>query len=438
MRCSPALDWRIEMPAIVVVGAQWGDEGKGRITDYLAQSADTVVRYQGGNNAGHTVVVGGSTYRFHLIPSGMLHAGRTCVLGNGVVVDGAKLVEELDALEAHGIDTGRLKLSDQAHFILPTHALLDRLAEERRGGAKIGTTGRGIGPAYRDKVNRCGVRVGDAADPQWLASRVETHLRDHEHELVGSRWTVDRLVQHVREAWKRLERHVCDTSTLVNEKLDCGARVLLEGAQGTLLDVDHGTYPFVTSSNPVAGGACIGAGIGPTRIDRVLGVAKAYATRVGSGPFPTELGDATGGRLRALGAEYGTTTGRPRRCGWVDAVALRYAVRVNGIDHLAVTKLDVLDDFTELKVCTAYRVRGRETRDFPSNVRDLECAEPVYESVPGWRVPTGEVRSWTDLPAQAAAYITHLESLLRVPVALVSVGAERGAILGRLAIWEGM
>jgi adenylosuccinate synthase len=424
------------MPAVVIVGAQWGDEGKGKITDYLAPAADTIVRYQGGNNAGHTVVVGESTYKFHLIPSGVLYKDKTCVLGNGVVVDPEELIGELDGLEAQGVSTANLRISDQAHYILPTHCIFDKRSEAKKGEAKIGTTGRGIGPAYRDKVQRSGIRLGDPRDPKHLRQLVAAHFEEHQADLVGVDWTIDRMVDYLVKTYKRLAPYVCNTPALINDTLDSGGRVLLEGAQGTLLDIDHGTYPFVTSSSPTAGGACIGAGIGPTRINAVVGVAKAYTTRVGAGPFPTELHDATGERLRASGHEFGTTTGRPRRCGWLDLVALRYAVRINGITHLCITKLDVLDAFEELKLCNAYRIDGKELRDFPTQIAAIEQVEPVYETMPGWGCSTSSARGWSELPAEAIAYISRIEDYLKVPVALVSVGPERTASFARLAVWE--
>jgi adenylosuccinate synthase len=426
------------MPAVVIVGAQWGDEGKGKVTDYLAKDADVVVRYQGGNNAGHTIVVGPSTYKFHLVPSGMLHRDKVCVLGNGMVIDPEVLITELDKLESEGVDTSRLRISERAHIILPSHKLLDLHAEERKGAAKIGTTGRGIGPAYRDKVNRSGVRVGDPTDAESLKRKVAQHFAEHHSEIGETDWTVERTVAYVTKAHSRLAPHVCDTSVFINERLDEGGRVLLEGAQGTLLDIDHGTYPFVTSSNPTAGGACIGAGIGPTRINVVMGVSKAYTTRVGSGPFPTELTDEAGVRMREAGREYGTTTGRPRRCGWLDLVALRYAVRVNGMTHLAITKLDVLDELDEIRVCTAYRVAGKEVEHFPADQATLDRVEPVLETLPGWKSSTQGARVWSDLPAPAISYITRIEEVLRVPVSLVSVGADRAATFARLAVWEGL
>ncbi len=426
------------MPAVVIVGAQWGDEGKGKITDYLAQAANTVVRYQGGNNAGHTVVVGTATYKLHLIPSGILYSDKSCVLGNGVVIDPEELIGELDGLAAQGIATKNLRISDQAHYILPTHRVIDQRSEAHKGEAKIGTTGRGIGPAYRDKVHRAGIRLGDPKDPKRLRQLVRQHFDEHAGELEGVEWTVDSMTAFLEKCYQRLAPYICNTPVLINDVLDAHGRVLLEGAQGTLLDIDHGTYPFVTSSSPTAGGACIGAGIGPTRINAVMGVAKAYTTRVGSGPFPTELNDATGEALRKAGHEFGTTTGRPRRCGWLDLVALRYAVRINGITHLAITKLDVLDTFAELKLCSAYRVEGSETREFPSALSAVESAQPVYERMGGWRTSTTKVRSWSELPREAIAYITRLEDYLRVPVALVSIGADRSASFSRLAVWEGL
>ncbi|MFH1807717.1 MAG: adenylosuccinate synthase [Pseudomonadota bacterium] len=424
------------MPAVVIVGAQWGDEGKGKITDVLAHDADVVVRYQGGNNAGHTIVVGPETYKFHLIPSGMLYQQKLCVLGNGVVVDPEELIAELDGLEHKGVDTARLKVSSRAHYILPTHRELDQRSEEKKGSSKIGTTGRGIGPAYRDKVIRSGIRVGDPIDPVHLTEQLGRHLDEHAADLGATTWTAASLARHLLDMYARLRPHICDSVALVNGRLDQGQRVLFEGAQGTLLDVDHGTYPFVTSSSPTAGGACIGAGVGPTRIGAVVGVTKAYTTRVGSGPFPTELEDAVGERLRAAGNEFGTTTGRPRRCGWLDLVALRYAVQVNGLTQLAITKLDVLDGFDTLKVCVGYRIDGKDYAGFPASVRQLDQVEPVYEEHPGWSQPSTGARAWSELPANAITYISRIEEFLRTPVAIVSVGADRDATFSRLAIWE--
>ncbi|MEO1171605.1 MAG: adenylosuccinate synthase [Myxococcota bacterium] len=426
------------MPSVVLVGAQWGDEGKGKITDYIAESADAVVRYQGGNNAGHTIVVGESTYKFHLIPSGVLYSETTCVLGNGVVIDPEELIRELDELEQQKIDTSHLKVSERAHYILPTHKWLDLRSEERKGDKKIGTTGRGIGPAYRDKIIRIGVRVADPGNRERLVTLVQNHFDEHASRIEGSEWTVERTVDYLVKSYERLQPHIGNTSEIVNDILDRGGRVLFEGAQGTLLDIDHGTYPFVTSSSPTSGGACIGAGIGPTRINVVMGVAKAYTTRVGSGPFPTELENDLGEKLRTDGHEFGTTTGRSRRCGWLDSVALRYALRTNGMTHIALTKLDVLDDFEEVGVCVAYELDGERITKFPSRNDQLERVKPVYEMMPGWKSSTAGAKSWADLPPQAIKYIARVEELLGIPVALVSVGAERNATFARLAIWEGL
>ncbi len=426
------------MPSVVLVGAQWGDEGKGKITDYFAKSADAVVRYQGGNNAGHTIVVGESTYKFHLIPSGMLYSETTCVLGNGVVIDPEELIRELDELEEQRVETSHLKISERAQFILPTHKWLDLRSEERKGDQKIGTTGRGIGPAYRDKIIRIGIRVADPGDRSRLEHQVKHHFDEHASRLQGCEWTAQKTIDYLVKSYERLKPHIGNTSEIVNEILDRGGRVLFEGAQGTLLDIDHGTYPYVTSSSPTAGGACIGAGIGPTRINVVMGVAKAYATRVGSGPFPTELKAAVGEKLQKDGHEFGTATGRTRRCGWLDVVALRYALRTNGMTHVALTKLDVLDDFDTIGICTAYELDGERITRFPSRADELERVKPVVEELAGWKTSTRDARSWADLPSQAIKYIARVEELLGIPVALVSVGADRNATFARLAIWEGL
>ncbi|MBN1959580.1 MAG: adenylosuccinate synthase [Deltaproteobacteria bacterium] len=423
------------MPVVVILGAQWGDEGKGKITDYLAAKADIIVRYQGGNNAGHTVVVGDTTYKFHLIPSGILYKDKICVLGNGVVIDPEKLIGELDGITAQGISSENLRISDQAHFILPTHRIFDQHSEDKKGEAKIGTTGRGIGPAYRDKVNRSGIRLGDPRDPVLLRQLVATHFEEHAQELIDVDWTIDRMVDYLLHTYKRLEPYVCNTPALINDTLEKGGNILLEGAQGTLLDIDHGTYPFVTSSNPTAGGACIGSGVGPTRINAIVGVAKSYTTRVGAGPFPTELFDETGALLGKYGHEFGTTTGRARRCGWLDLVALRYAMRINGITHLCITKLDVLDSFEEIKLCTAYCIGEKEFNDYPSQLSTISQVKPIYKTLKGWCKPTSAMRSFTELPSQAIAYIARIEDYLKVPVVLVSVSPERTANLIRQNIW---
>jgi adenylosuccinate synthase len=411
---------------LVVLGAQWGDEGKGKIVDLLTPHFSIVGRYQGGHNAGHTVFVNGTKFILRLIPSGILHAGITCVIGNGVVVDPAALFAEVDELAKNGVDVAnRILISDKAHLILPYHRDLDLLSEARRGERKIGTTSRGIGPAYEDKIARRGIRVGDLADPKGL----EQNVRDN----VMAR---NRLVQDSTMDWKpvydQLMRHgermrpmIRDVSVLLTEAMRAGRPILFEGAQGTLLDIDHGTYPFVTSSNASVGGVCTGLGIPPRAIGRVLGVVKAYTTRVGEGPLPTELTGEMGNRLRESGNEYGAVTGRPRRCGWYDAVAVRYAARINGLDGLALTKLDVLDGLERIDICTAYRCQGRTITEFPSDVGMLAQCEPVYESMPGWSAPTAGVREFGKLPEAARAYIARLEEVSGVRAAIVSTGSER-------------
>ena len=377
---------------LCVLGAQWGDEGKGKIVDLLTPHFGVVARYQGGHNAGHTVFVGGQKFVLHLIPSGILHAGVVCVIGNGVVVDPHALFEEIDQLKTLGVDvSGRLLVSDKAHLILPYHRELDVLAEARRGERKIGTTSRGIGPAYEDKIGRRGVRVGDLADVSGdgpLANAIRENV-EARNRLVGNgdmKWAD--VLADLRRAWPRLQPLVADASLYLDRAIRDGRRVMFEGAQGTLLDIDHGTYPFVTSSNSTAGGACTGLGLGPRAVNAVLGVAKAYTTRVGEGPLPTELTGKMGERLRETGQEYGASTGRPRRCGWFDAVAVRYAARVNGLDALAITKLDVLDGLDELQICTSYRCRGDVLSEMPGDIAQLALCEPIYEAVPGWTQPT--------------------------------------------------
>lgn len=416
---------------IVVVGAQWGDEGKGKLVDVLAESAQWVVRYQGGANAGHTVVTAQGTFVLHQIPSGILHPGTVCLVGNGVVLDPETFFTELDRLTEKGIDTaGRLFLSDRAHLVLPLHKVLDQAREKSEN---IGTTGRGIGPAYIDKTGRRGLRVGAlrhlAAARAQLAERVAQ--ANDQLALLGTSQRVS-LADHV-ELIERLAPRLLpltrDTGHLVHEALIRGDRVLLEGAQGALLDVDHGTYPYVTSSSTTAGGASTGAGIGPTMIHGVLGVVKAYTTRVGNGPLPTEAEGALQEQLRSLGGEFGATTGRPRRCGWFDAMVLRYSARVNGLTGLAVTKLDVLDAFDTLPVCVGYRLDGNHCPSFPAGVDELERVEPVYEHLPGWRTPTGGARRLADLPRQARAYLERIEALADTPIRYVSVGTHRDQII---------
>ncbi|PWT85657.1 MAG: adenylosuccinate synthase [Blastocatellia bacterium] len=411
---------------LAVLGAQWGDEGKGKIVDLLTPRFDIVARYQGGHNAGHTVFVRGTKFILRLIPSGILHPGVICVIGNGVVVDPQALLAEVDELTSHGVDVdGRVVISDKAHLILPYHRDLDVLSEARRGERKIGTTSRGIGPAYEDKVARRGIRVGDLEDPRGL----EQDVRDN----VTAR---NRLVQDTAMDWRavldqlltlgqRIRPWVQDVSLMLSEAIRAGKSVLFEGAQGTLLDIDHGTYPYVTSSNASVGGICTGLGIGPRTIGGVLGVAKAYTTRVGEGPLPTELAGEMGDRLRESGHEYGAVTGRPRRCGWYDAVAIRYSVRINGLDALALTKLDVLDGLATINICTAYRCDGHVVPDLPADVARLSGCEPIYETVPGWSTPTRGIRRFGELPEGARKYVARLEEVSGVPVAVISTGSER-------------
>jgi adenylosuccinate synthase len=414
---------------IAVLGAQWGDEGKGKIVDLMTPRFDVVARYQGGHNAGHTVYVRGQKYVLHLIPSGILHAGVTCVIGNGVVVDPAALFAEVDMLAGLGIDVdGRLIVSDKAHLILPYHRELDVLSEARRGERKIGTTSRGIGPAYEDKIGRRGIRVGDLAEPAGstaLADAVRENVATRNRLFGNSEMDWQKVLDDVRTAWTRLRPWVRDVSLALDETRKAGKSILYEGAQGTLLDIDHGTYPYVTSSNGTIGGALTGLGIGPRAIDGVLGVAKAYLTRVGEGPLPTELDGDVGNRLRETGQEYGASTGRPRRCGWYDAVGVRYAVRINGLDALALTKLDVLDGMEEVSVCTAYSLHGKTIRELPSDLAQLAACQPVYETVPGWDGATKGVRRFGDLPVGARRYIECLEAASGVPAALISTGSDR-------------
>jgi adenylosuccinate synthase len=412
------------MPATVIVGAQWGDEGKGKIVDVLAQSSDVVCRYQGGPNAGHTIVRDGETFKLHHVPSGILYADKVCVVGAGCVLDPGLLVDELDELEGRGISTAGLRISGNAHLIMPWHVASDAASERRLGKLQIGTTRRGIGPAYADKAARLGIRVQDVLDSKILKQKLDTALAE-KNRLLDEPLEPQDLAERMEDHAARLRPYVADTSLLVDRALRAGQRVLLEGAQGTLLDLDHGTYPFVTSSNPVAGAAATGIGIGPTRIDTVVGVAKAYVTRVGEGPFPTEIDGPDQDRVRELGEEYGTTTGRERRCGWLDLVALRFAVRVNGMTSLALTKLDVLSDFAEIPVCTRYKLPdGTESDEFPAHQSDFHHAEPVYETLPGWREPLDD-----GLPAAARRYVEFVEQALEVEVSMIGTGADRERVV---------
>ena len=417
----------------MIVGAQWGDEGKGKIVDLLAQESDVVCRYQGGPNAGHTVIVEGETFKFRHLPSGIL-SGKVSVLGAGCVVDPGVLLQEIDDLEARGISSEPLRVSGNAHLIMPWHIAIDGASEKRLGKLQIGTTRRGIGPAYADKAARIGIRVQDLLDPKILRQKIEIALAEKniwlERVYEQDPFELDEVVSSYESFAQRLRPFVADTSLLVDRALEDGQRVLLEGAQGTLLDLDHGTYPFVTSSNPIAGAAATGIGIGPTRIDEVLGVSKAYVTRVGAGPFLSEMDEPVGAQVRELGQEFGTVTGRERRPGWLDLVALRYAVRLNGITSLALTKLDVLSTFDELEVCVAYRLPdGTETRDFPAHQSDFHHAEPVLQTVPGWAEPLDGCATIGDLPEAARAYVERVEKELGVPVELVGTGAAREQVL---------
>jgi adenylosuccinate synthase len=415
------------MAAVVLVGAQWGDEGKGKITDFLAEKADCVVRYQGGSNAGHTVEVKDEKFMLHLIPSGILYPATLCIVGNGVVVDLQKIIEELTGLQQRGIDTSNLRISRKAPVVLPYHKKLDTLEDKK---SQIGTTKRGIGPAYADKINRIGFRIADfLEDQEILESRFKAQV-EYKNRIIreiyqeeGFDWK--QLLQETLEQVEQLKPYLADTSYLIHQHIKEDKKVLFEGAQGTMLDIDHGTYPFVTSSHPIAGGACVGAGVGPTCINRVLGVAKAYTTRVGEGPFPTELHDADGEILRQRGMEFGTTTGRPRRCGWLDAVVLRYAVRVNGLTDLAITKLDVLDEFPTIKICTAYRYKGQLIHEFPDTTSVLNQCEPEYIELPGWQQDISQVTTYKDLPANARNYLAKIEELTGVKQSLIAVGPGR-------------
>jgi adenylosuccinate synthase len=417
------------MPAIVLVGAQWGDEGKGKATDLLGDQVQYVVRYQGGNNAGHTVVIGSESYALHVLPSGVLNPTVTPVIGNGVVIDPKVLFQEIDELQARGVSCDKLLVSANAHLIMPYHAALDKVSERFLGKAKIGTTGRGIGPTYGDKVARVGIRVQDMFDPGILAQKLDLALRDKNQLLtkVYNRRAIDmkQIAAEYLAYAERLKPYVADTSLALGRALDAGANVLLEGAQGSLLDVDHGTYPFVTSSNPTAGGACVGAGIGPTRVTKVIGIIKAYTTRVGSGPFPTELLDEQGEWLRQTGGEFGVTTGRARRCGWFDAVIARYSTRVNGITDLFVTKLDVLSTLEKIPVCVAYEVDGKRHDDIPMTQTDFHHAKPVYEYLNGWSEDISGARTLADLPSAARAYIKTIEEISGSQVSAIGVGPRR-------------
>lgn len=417
------------MSAVVVIGTQWGDEGKGKIVDNLAEKADVVVRYQGGNNAGHTVVVNGNEFKLHLLPSGILYPGKKCVVGNGVVIDPAVMIKELKGMQAKGIDTSGLRISNRAHVIMPYHRLLDEVEEDYRGEHKIGTTKRGIGPCYMDKNARSGIRMVDLLDEEEFSAKLERNLEAKNHLLQAVYGVEGFDYESVRKEYlgyaEELRPYVTDTVVVLSEAIDAGEKVLFEGAQATLLDLDHGTYPYVTSSHPIAGGACIGAGVGPSKISKVVGVVKAYTTRVGEGPFPTELHDEIGNQIRERGHEYGTTTGRPRRCGWLDACVVRYAGLVSGLNYLAITRLDILDGLKTLKLCVGYQYKGERIKEFPASLKVLAQVEPIYEEMPGWEEDTSKIRSYSDLPANARRYIERLSEVSGVEIGIVSVGPGR-------------
>jgi len=416
------------MANIVIVGAQWGDEGKGKIVDLLTQYADIVVRFQGGNNAGHTIVLEGEKFVFHLIPSGILYGNKKCIIGNGVVLDPGVLIEEIAEVKKKGYfkDDSQLMISEGTHLILPYHRRID-LAREKI--FKIGTTGRGIGPAYEDKVARCGIRVVDLLDEKLFRRKLEENLVHKNLYLVQvlkeKGFEISEILNECLSFKRQLEKYVKDTLLVLHEEIQKGRHILFEGAQGALLDVDHGTYPYVTASNTVAGNACAGSGIGPTMIDSVIGVAKAYTTRVGEGPFPTELRDEVGEKIRERGGEYGATTGRPRRCGWFDAVIVNHSIRINGIREMVMTKMDVLNDFEKIKICVGYRFNGKVFHHVPSNLEMLKCSEPVYEELNGWKTEIKGVRDFSDLPQNAQHYIQRIEDLISTKIPMISVGSER-------------
>lgn len=421
------------MPAVVLIGAQWGDEGKGKATDLLGDQVDYVVKFNGGNNAGHTVVIGSEKYALHLLPSGILSAGVVPVIGNGVVIDLDVLFEELDLLESRGIDTSKLLVSSQAHVITRYHRIIDQVTERFLGARKIGTTGRGIGPAYADKINRLGIRIADLFDEKILRAKVHGAL-DQKNPLLVKQYNraaidADAITDQLLVAAKRLQPMVANTPLVLNNALDEGKVVLFEGGQATMLDVDHGTYPFVTSSNATAGGAVTGSGVGPTRIDSVIGVIKAYTTRVGEGPFPTELHDESGEYLRKTGGEFGVTTGNPRRCGWYDAVIARYSARINGLTDLLVTKLDVLTGLEKIPVCVAYDVDGIRFDEMPDNQSDFHHAVPIYEYLPGWTEDITNARTLADLPTNARKYVEYLEKISNCRISAIGVGPERDQII---------
>ncbi|MDM5340968.1 adenylosuccinate synthase [Fictibacillus enclensis] len=417
------------MSSVVVVGTQWGDEGKGKITDYLSEKAEVVARYQGGNNAGHTIVFNGKKYKLHLIPSGIFYDDKVCVIGNGMVVDPKAVVEELAYLHDLGVHTENLRISNRAHVILPYHLRLDVLEEESKGENKIGTTKKGIGPAYMDKAARIGIRIADLLDKEVFEEKLERNLAEKnrlfERIYESEGFTKEEILEEYYGYGQQIAKYVCDTSVVLNDALDEGRRVLFEGAQGVMLDIDQGTYPFVTSSNPIAGGVTIGSGVGPSKIHHVVGVSKAYTTRVGDGPFPTELNDEIGNQIREVGREYGTTTGRPRRVGWFDSVVVRHARRVSGITDLSLNSIDVLTGIETLKICVAYKYKGEVINEFPASLKVLAQCEPVYEELPGWTEDITGAKTLSDLPENARHYVERVSQLTGIPLTIFSVGPDR-------------
>ncbi|MEE9583492.1 MAG: adenylosuccinate synthase [Dehalococcoidales bacterium] len=427
------------MPVIAIIGAQWGDEGKGKVVDLLAEKAQVVVRFSGGDNAGHTVINPYGEFKLHLVPSGIFSPGAVCIIGNGVVINPGRLIEEIDQLNQCGVDTSRLVISDRAHLVMPYHILLDGLEEESRAGKPLGTTLRGIGPAFADKAARLGIRAGELLDKEALLERLRLVI-DYKNTILtriyrSSPLSLDEVFQQYCQYGERLAPYIKETIALLQKSLERDERILLEGAQGALLDPDFGTYPYTTSSSPLAGGGCLGSGIGPTLINRVLGVFKAYCTRVGSGPMPTELTDETGSLIRERAHEYGATTGRPRRCGWFDAVAARFSHQINGFTGVAITRLDVLDNLPQLKICVAYRLDGKTINHFPASTTDLQRCQPIYEELAGWQTSTNHAREFDELPPQARHYITRLEELISCPTNLICVGAAREQTIEVSPVW---
>jgi adenylosuccinate synthase len=421
------------MPSVAIIGCQWGDEGKGRVVDLLSNRVDMVVRFQGGDNAGHTVVKGDDEFKLHLIPSGILYPDVICVIGNGVVLNPEVLIEELNDLESKGINTDNLRISSNAHLIMPYHIILDKAGEHRLGKSKIGTTHKGIGPVYADKALRMGIRAQDLQDLKIFKTKLEESLKLNNkiiEKIYGLKpLDTDEVFDKYRQYGDRIRKYIVNTTSLISEALDNNKKVMFEGAQGTMLDIDHGTYPYVTSSSTIAGGVCVGAGIGPSRLDEILGVAKAYTTRVGSGPFPTEESSKIGDYLREKGHEYGTTTGRPRRCGWMDAVILKYSIMINSIDSIALTKLDILSGLEKVKICTGYKYNGKIYHEMPCHQTILHKCTPIYEEYQGWDEDISGIKNFEDLPKQARDYIRNIEKIVKVTISMVSVGAERSKII---------